>query len=451
MSQWKTYRPSDSAPWNIQRVVHLHRRAAFAANWNEVQRDLKSGPEAAIDRLVQGDEAESSDDFESMSDNIANAAIASNNSARIKAWWFYRMLKTDDPLGERLTLMWHNHFATSNRKVDNLAWMLEQNQILRSGARDQFGRLLSATLKHPAMLKWLDAEANRKGHANENLARELLELFSLGIGNYSETDVRSAARALTGWVIHENKFAYRESRHDDGVLSFLGDESKLSGDELLQRTANHPATAKRVAWRICKTFMGESACDELAVAELADVLAQNELNVGQAVERVLRSERFLAPSNIRTRVSGPAEHIVGTIRALELTDPPPSTLRLGEWSARMGQNVFYPPNVGGWNEGRTWLGSRAVIARCNFSRAIATGQLWRSHDALSIESSLDRLLNRHNVESDLHSRATWIATLLWGSPYKRATKDAVSQVGKSDTPLADLVGQLLASSEHQLS
>ena len=150
-------------------------------------------------------------------------------------------------------------------------------------------------------------------------------------------------------------------------------------------------------------------------------------------------------------MTAPAEHIVSAFTALELTDPPPSTLRLGEWSARMGQDVFYPPNVGGWNEGRTWLGSRAIIARCNFGNAIATGELWRSHDTASIESSLESLLNRHGAGSDMKSRAAWITTLLWGTPAEQATNDIIAQVGKSTTPLADLVGQLLARPEHQLS
>ena len=451
MSHWTEYRPSDTTPWNLQRVVHLHRRAAFAANWTQIQRDLKSGHETAIDRLLNGSESESSDDFDSMSDNIANAAVASNNSARVKAWWFYRMLKTHDPLGERLTLMWHNHFATSNRKVDNLTWMLQQNAIIRTNARGPFSHLLSATLKHPAMLKWLDAESNRKGHANENLGRELLELFTMGIGNYTESDVQAAARALTGWIIDKDKFAYRENRHDDSLLNFLGEQTMLDGDELLQRVANHPATAKRIAWRICKTLIGENSYDDSAINELADELARRDLDIAHAVGVVLRSERFFAEENIRTRVTGPAEHIVGVFTALELTDPPPSTLRLGEWSARMGQDVFYPPNVGGWNEGKTWLGSRAIIARCNFANAVATGKLWRTRNAASIESSLENLFNRHNVGSDIQTRVTWLTTLLWGAPSESATKDVISQIQHSETPAADVVGRLLARTEHQLS
>jgi len=448
MSLWPKYRPTDEAPWNILRVVHLHRRASLAASWDDVQRDLESGPAAAVDRLLKPNTENS---FEKMSDNIAQAAAASNNAARLKAWWFFRMLKSSDPLSERLTLMWHNHFATSNRKVDNLVWMLEQNQILRDNARAPFGTLLSATLKHPAMLKWLDADTNVKGHPNENLGREMLELFTLGVGNFEESDVQSAARALTGWMIKDNEFTYRQSRHDDNELTLFGKKAKLDGDGLIQRTLDHTATARRLAWRICKTLMGEGVCNQEVINDLANGLTRHDLDISWAVETVLRSARFFAKQNIRTQIAGPAQQVVSPLRALELTDPPPSTLQLAEWSARMGQDVFYPPNVGGWNEGRAWLGSASVIARSNFGNAVACGRLWRSQSASDIESSLTGLLDRHDVGPKIHERVTWLATLLWGKSFDTAIKQTILEIGKTETPLANAVGRLLARPEHQLT
>lgn len=452
MAVWKTYHPTHAAPWNVERVVHLHRRAAFAATWDEVGRDLNSGVDAAIDRLLNSyQQTESTAHFEALSQNIAQAATTSNNAVRLKAWWFFRMLKSPDPLGERLTLMWHNHFATSNRKVENLVWMLQQNLGLREHARDRFGQLLSAALKQPAMLKWLDADANRNGHPNENLGRELLELFTLGIGNYSEGDVQSAARALTGWTIKDDEFVFRESRHDDDILDLFGAQSKLNGDDLVDRVLQHPAIAKRLAWRICTTFMGETTCDEEALTELAEGLRQRDLNIGWAVETVLRSERFFAPNNIRTRIAGPAEHVVAAIKALELDDPPPSTLQLSEWSTRMGQDLFYPPSVGGWTEGRAWLDSRAVIARCNYANAVSSGRLWRLGSAAPIESSLERLLARHNVASRLRDRADWFAKLLIGKSSAGTIDDVSDGLGDTDTPLADIVGRLLARPDYFLA
>ena len=280
---------------DIERVIHLHRRAAFAATWSEIQRDLKDGPDAAIERLLTGhSQLKQSDDFTKMAGNIGDAAMASNSPGRLRAWWFYHMLNTTDPLGERLTLMWHSHFATSNRKVKNLIWMREQNEILREIGRGPFGTLLSSVVKHPAMLKWLDADANRKGHPNENLARELLELFTLGIGNYTEADVLDSARALTGWMIKDDKFANRTSRHDEGELTVLGKTQKMNGDDLLSLTLEHPATAKRIAWRLCDHFMGEKSYGDDAISELAKGLVKNDFDINWAVATILRSNLFFA-------------------------------------------------------------------------------------------------------------------------------------------------------------
>src|SRR5262249_8090330 len=160
--------------------------------------DLKDGPRASIDRLLKGKARTEGvpAEVERTAKLLGEAAAGSRDPARLKAWWGYSMLFGPDPLGERLTLMWHNHFATGNLKVDDLEAMHAQNETLRAHAKAPFGKLLDAMVRDPALLAWLDAPANRKGHPNENLARELMELFTLGIGNYSEKDVKEAARAL---------------------------------------------------------------------------------------------------------------------------------------------------------------------------------------------------------------------------------------------------------------
>src|SRR5436309_4226526 len=197
---WAPYEPSAEAPWDLRRVVHLHRRAGFAATWGEVQRDLKDGPHKSVERLLQGKARAEGvpEGFEQTAALLADSAASSHDPARLKAWWVYRMLFGPDPLAERLTLQWHDHFATSNLKVNDLGAMVRQNETFRRLARGPFGELVKASLHEPALLVWLDAPANRKGHPNENLARETMELFTLGIGHYSEADVKEAARALTG-------------------------------------------------------------------------------------------------------------------------------------------------------------------------------------------------------------------------------------------------------------
>ena len=336
---WDRYEPSAEAPWDLRRVVHLHRRAGFAASWGEIQRDLDEGPEASVDRLLEGKcppvGAPEPDEFERTAAVLGEAATASSDSGRLKAWWFYRLLFTPDPLGERLTLMWHNHFATSIQKVGDLGHAPAERDLPPPG-RKPFGELLAAMVRDPALLIWLDAPANRKGHPNENLARELMELFTLGIGHYSESDVKETARALTGWTVDDGEF--REAPRGTTTATR---PSWASG--ALERRGRGPdppgaaATADRLAWRLCELFMGEGAVEQGRSDALADGLRSHHLDIGWAVETILRSRAFFAESNIRTRVLGPVEYIVGAVRA-------PGTARAAAQHARR-----WPTGRRGWD------------------------------------------------------------------------------------------------------
>ena len=273
-SRWSPYRPRASAPWDLARAWTLRRRAGFAATWDELQRDLESGPDTAVDRIldgtgrIQGMIAE----FATTADLLGDAATAASDAHRLQAWWLYRMLFTPDPLTERLTLVWHNHFATSQLKVDDVEAMRRQNETFRRHARGPFGDLLRAMLRDPALLVWLDAPSNRKGKPNENLARELMELFTLGVGQFSERDVKEVARALTGRTVVHGRYAVRPDWHDDAPKTFLGKDGRFDGDKVADILLQHPATARRLAWRLCQSFLGESVADEPAVSELAERL-----------------------------------------------------------------------------------------------------------------------------------------------------------------------------------
>jgi hypothetical protein len=369
---WAAYVPDGQNPWDVRRVVHLHRRASFAATWSEIERDLRDGPRASIDRVLAGRSATAGvpADFQRTADLLGESAAVSGDAARLKAWWIYRMLFGPDPLTEKLVLLWHNHFATSNLKVNDLAAMKRQNDSFRRLARAPFGEILNCAVREPALLIYLDAPANRRGHANENLARELMELFTLGIGRYTENDVRDGARALTGWTVAEERFAENGGRHDDGDKTILGRTGRWRGDDLVRMLLEHPATAERLAFRICEWFMGEGVVERPALHQLADGLRRHDLNIGWGVETVLRSRAFFAEANLRTRVLSPVEYVVGAARALELFEPPASTLMLAEWCARLGQDLFYPPNVGGWPGGRSWLTTRSLIGRANFAAGL---------------------------------------------------------------------------------
>jgi uncharacterized protein (DUF1800 family) len=377
IATWSPYKPTPQTPWSLRRVVHLHRRPGFAATCEEALRDLNDGADASIDRLLNGTAYSTGvpDDFDAMSQVIGTAAVAANDANRLKAWWFYRMLFSADPLTERLTLMWHNHFATSNLKIRNVAAMKRQNEILRESARAPFAKLLSRAVKDPAILTWLDADSNRRQRPNENLARELMELFSIGIGNYTEHDVKEAARSLTGWTGKQGRFRFVEAYHDVGEKSFLGRNGKLDGDDVLQTVLNHPATSHRIAWRLCGHFFGEGVISDPMVDDLAAELRSRDLDIGWGVETILRSEAFFSDNNIGNRALGPIEYIVGAARALEMFEPPPSTLVLSEWSARLGQDLFYPPNVFGWPGGRDWLTTRSMVGRAAFGAELARGSV----------------------------------------------------------------------------
>lgn len=372
---WAPYAPDDKKPWNLARVAHLHRRAGFAAVWAEIERDLKDGPEKSIDRLLKGEAtAHAHAEFAAISTLVADAAVSSGEIGRLKAWWIYRMIFSPDPLGEKLTLLWHNHFASANAKIRDVAVMRAQNEVLRKHARSPFGELLNAVLSDPAVLIFLDAPANRKGHPNENLARELMELFTLGIGNYSEAEVKEAARALTGWTVENGAFVQVPGRHDDGEKTLFGKTGKWSGHELIRLLLEHPATADRLAWRLGTLFFGETALSPESRRLLADELRRNKLNVGATVETILRSRLFFDESNIRTRISSPVEFVVGSTRALELFDPAPSTLVLADWCGRLGEDLFEPPNVGGWPGGRSWISPRTMIGRANTIESLLDGR-----------------------------------------------------------------------------
>ncbi|HZY85276.1 MAG TPA: DUF1800 domain-containing protein [Gemmataceae bacterium] len=391
-------------------MVHLHRGAGFAATWEELQRDLKDGLGPAVERLLTGKSRSRGvpDDFADNSARLARLAVAGRDLGRLKAWWVYRMLLGPDPLAERMTLFWHNHFATSAAKVRTAVY--RQNEVFREFGRGPFGELLRRAVKDPALLLYLDAPSNRKGHPNENLARELMELFTLGIGHYTETDVKEAARTLTGWGVAEGTFQDDPGQHDGGEKTVLGRTGRWTGDDLVKMLLDHPATADRLAARLCEHFMGEGAVDAAAVRALADGLRERNLDIGWAVGTVLRSQAFFAEANLGTRILGPAEYVVGAARALELFDPPPSTLVLAEFVAHLGQDLFHPPNVGGWPGGRDWLSARGAVGRSNYAVALLEGEpVGRpAFDPVP-------LARRHGRAADLETAVSFHAELLLGS------------------------------------
>ncbi len=317
-SPWSIYRPSAAAPWTLARAWTLRRRAGFGATWRELERDLAGGPGPAVDRVLSAHCRLDGvpQDFEATAALLGDSASASSDPRRLEAWWLYRAYFTPDPLGERLTLAWHDHFATSQLKVDDLSAMRVQNDTFKKLGRGPFGDLLRAMLRDPALLVWLDAPSNRKAKPNENLARELMELFTLGVGRFTESDVKECARALTGLSVVQGHAHFKPPDHDEREKTILGRTARFDAESLAAQLLAQPAAADRLAWRLCATFLGEGVCDESARAGLADLLRNDGLHIGRGVETVLRSEALLLgkefahadfrPGWIRHRISASA-------------------------------------------------------------------------------------------------------------------------------------------------
>jgi len=361
---WSVYTPTDSAPWDMARVAHLHRRAGFRAPWHVLKRDLAEGPETSIRRLIEGEDAGR---FETEMDGMAARFAASGNLKRLQGTWLYRMIFTPHPLRERMTLFWHDHFATSNAKVNNPTLMRRQNDLLRKHALGRFSTLLTEIARDPAMLIWLDCVANRRAHPNENYAREVMELFALGRGAYSETDVQEAARAFTGAFIQDDRFHEVAIQHDDGPKTILGQTGPFRGDDVARILLEQPACAIFLSRKLFAHFISEvDEPSDALLAPLAESYRSSGYDTAVPVGMILRSQLFHDPSVRRRRVSSPVEFTVGTVRALEVLSPTVSPDALADATVQMGQGLFAPPSVAGWDGGTGWINTTTSIARTNF-------------------------------------------------------------------------------------
>ena len=288
----------------------------------------------------------------------------------LKTWWMAEMLQTRSPLAERMTLFWHNHFVSSVQKVKSPQLMYRQHLLLRRHALGNFGDLLHAAAKDPAMIIYLDAATNRKGQPNENFAREVMELFTLGEGNYTESDIKEAARAYTGWSLDMDdnaSFKFRPMLHDDGVKTVLGRSGNFDGDAVLEILLAQPAAAEFVVKKLWREFVSADVdlpANRAEIRRIAGDFRVNRYDIKTALRGILTSPRFYAPENRATLVKSPVELVAGTVRQLGITytDPLPFAMV----AAGLGQNLFAPPNVRGWPGGEAWINSTTLLARKQF-------------------------------------------------------------------------------------
>jgi len=396
-------------------VAFLYRRAGFGARPAELDAAVAGGYESAVDALVGAEASaaasagaaagvEPPPSFDPLprltgaggaggdaETRATYARMAREQATQLTGWWLRRMVDTNDPFTEKLTFFWHGHFATSITKVRDSSMMLAQNQIFRRCGVGPFDALTLAVAHDPAMLVWLDAGQNRKEHPNENFSRELMELFTLGIGNYTETDVREAARAFTGWRVDQTRtgFQLAARQHDDGSKTVLGKTGDLSGEDVVALVTHRPASARWVCSRLFSRYAAPVAPDANPAAGAMLAAYGSTLDVGAAVRAMLHTPAFLAARG--KLVAQPVEYVVTVLRALGLrvTPPPagaaadgPASITAGSGTVAqrvvlstlsgLGQVPFQPPSVGGWPANGAWLTTASTQVRAKFASAAAT-------------------------------------------------------------------------------
>ncbi|MEP7330141.1 MAG: DUF1800 domain-containing protein, partial [Betaproteobacteria bacterium] len=283
----------------------------------------------------------------------------------LRGWWVQEMLVTPSPLTERMTLFWHNHFVSSQQKVRISRFMYAQNALLRANALGNFGTMLHAVSKDPAMLIYLDTAQSRKDQPNENFAREVMELFTLGEGQYGEQDIKEAARAFTGWSIDREtgQYLFRPGVHDFGVKTVLGKSGRLDGDEVLDVLLARPQTAEFITIKLWREFVSPDP-DAREVKRIAQAFRSQNYDVKVVLQALLLSDAFWAGENRGTLVKSPVELVVGTLRQFELS--PAAAAPFAIAVAGMGQNLMSPPNVKGWPGGEVWINSNSLLVRKQF-------------------------------------------------------------------------------------
>ena len=284
---------------------------------------------------------------------------------RIAYWWADRMLNTHRPLEEKMTLFWHGHFATSEDKVRDFRKMLRQNETFRRHATGNFRDLVVAVAKDPAMLYYLDAGVNVKGAPNENFAREIMELFTMGVGHYGETDIREAARAFTGWNADDLTFVVHPEQHDDGPKTVLGRTGDFDGVEVIDIIMAQPATADFIAGKLFRYLVREEL-DPALQAELGAILRGEGYQLKPLLRTIFLSRDFYSQASMGTRIKGPVELVVSTCKKLGATAIP-GIPDFNEATAAMGQALFWPPTVAGWAQGRSWITPGLLLERGNFA------------------------------------------------------------------------------------
>ncbi len=393
-------------------IAHLLRRAGFGATPDELEHYLSKGYEAAVEELLQPENPDSLPDdlirryHPEMSESRDLQSSASN--------WMYRMITTHCPMEEKIALFWHGLFATGYAKLNQARVLLNQIDMFRRQGLGSYRELLVELSMDPAMLLWLDNNDNHKEAINENYGRELLELFAMGIGNYTEDDVKEGSRAFTGWTLANAEymamraskdsiwpysriawhFEFRDSDHDDGEKTFLGETGKFNGEDIIDIIVRQDATARFICTRLFQFFAADdvSEAGERMIKEMMQTYFESNYEMRSVLRTLFTSDYFKSDEARYARVKGPVELMVGAIRlAGSYRQPTLGIDTITNQSFFMGQGLLQPPTVEGWHEGSEWIDSGALVERVNFvARELS------DVNKPGIRSIIDRLTQENN-------------------------------------------------------
>ncbi len=383
---------SDNAVWSTAQAAHLLRRAGFGGPPAQIRHLTQLGRDPAVDLLLHYETTpQDHPDFpvENMPDRPPLRMFADLSEderrqlrqmfqrlgvgyqASLQDWWLQRMVATSRPLEEKMTLFWHGLLTSGFREVREPRSLYRQNAFLREHALADFRTILRGISRDRAMLLYLDGAKNVKQHPNENYARELMELFTMGVGNYTEQDVKEAARAFTGWTCDESgRFDVRQREHDGGEKTFLGRTGRFDGDDIIDIILEQPATSRYLARRLLTFFVEPEPADDVIDA-LAGQLRRSDYRIRDAMSTLLRSNYFYAKRVRFALIKSPAELVVGSARLLET--PICQVRAAHQQMAQMGQELFQPPNVKGWDGGRAWINTSTLFIRYNTVAGLLNG------------------------------------------------------------------------------
>ena len=377
-------------------MAHLMRRAGFGATREELEMYLAQGYEATVEELLAPEDKSHELEDEDLIRRYHIERNSFHDVGNCATYWLYRMINTKRPFEEKLALFWHGVFATGNGKLDNPRKVINQIEMFRRSGMGSFQTLLVQLSKDPAMIFWLDNKDNHGEAVNENYGREILELFSMGVGNYTEVDVRECSRAFTGWTLRnaelhtvieslasiwpygrlEWQFQYDDKDHDHGEKTFLGHTGDFNGENVIDIICRQPATARFIARHLYSFFVADEAQvpawntvpprDPEAIQTLADAYFEYEYDI-RSVLRVLFNSDFFKEATF-ARVKSPAELVVGTVRLSGgYRSPHLKDGYLNDVTGYMGQKLLNPPSVEGWHTGTEWITSGSLVQRVNFA------------------------------------------------------------------------------------